>query len=94
MHGPLRQRERIEAHLVVPELSLHYQNSIDLALTAPIHADYVNGVLNVQHGGFKGTETDLQFQGSLPVLDRTKPVELLLLWALSICVWRSSSIRI
>jgi translocation and assembly module TamB len=79
LHGPLRQRERIEAHLVVPELSLHYQNSIDLALTAPIHADYVNGVLNVQHGEFKGTETDLQFQGSLPVLDRTKPVELLLL---------------
>jgi translocation and assembly module TamB len=79
LRGPLRHRDRIEAHMVVPEFSLHYQKSIDLALTGPIHADYVNGVLSVQHSGLKGTGTDLQFQGSLPVLDRTKPVELLLL---------------
>ncbi len=79
MHGPLKHRERIEAHLVIPELNVHYQKSIDLAASGPIHADYVNGVLTLQRSGLKGTGTDLQFQGSLPLLDRTKPVSLLLL---------------
>jgi translocation and assembly module TamB len=79
LRGPLKHRERIEAHLVIPELSLHYQKSIDLAASGPIKADYVDGVLNLQRSGLKGTGTDLQFQGSLPLLDRTKPVSLLML---------------
>jgi translocation and assembly module TamB len=79
LRGPLKRRESIEAHLVIPELSVHYQKSIDLAVSGPIHADYLNGVLTLQRSGLKGTGTDLQFQGSLPLLDRTKPVALLLL---------------
>ncbi len=79
LHGPMKHPERIEAHVTVPELSLHYQQSIELAASGPIHVDYVNGVLNLQRSGLKGTGTDLQFQGSLPLLDRTKPVSLLLL---------------
>jgi translocation and assembly module TamB len=79
LRGPLRQRERIAAHVVIPELNLRYQNSIQMALTGPIHADYVDGVLSLQRSGLTGTGTDLQFQGSLPLLDRTKPVSLLLL---------------
>ena len=79
LRGPLRHRELIEAHLIVPELNLQYQKSVALALTAPIHADYVNGVLNLQRTGLRGTGTDLQFQGSVPVLDRSKPMALLLL---------------
>jgi hypothetical protein len=79
LRGPLKQRERIEAHLVIPELSLHYQKSIDLAASGPIRVDYANGVLTLERSGLKGTGTDLQFQGSLPLLDRTKPVALLLL---------------
>lgn len=79
LRGPLKHRERIEAHLVIPELSLHYQKSIDLAASGPIHADYVDGVLSLQRSGLKGTGTDIQFEGSLPLLDRTKPVSLLLL---------------
>ena len=79
LKGPLKHKERIEAHLVVPELSLHYQKSIDLAVTGPIHADYVNGLLTLQRSGLKGTGTDLQFQGTVPLLDRSQPVALLLL---------------
>jgi translocation and assembly module TamB len=79
LRGPLKQRTRIEAHLVIPEFSAHYQKTIDLALSGPVHADYVNGVLTVQRSGLKGTGTDLQFQGTVPLLDRTKPVALLLL---------------
>ena len=65
--------------MVVPELDIHYDHSIDLAAAGPIHADYKNGVLDVARSGLKGTGTDLQFQGSIPVLDRSKPVALLLL---------------
>jgi translocation and assembly module TamB len=79
MRGPLKHPERIEAHVIVPELNLHYQQTIELAVSGPIHLDYVNGVLNLQRSGLKGTGTDLQFQGSLPLLDRTKPLSLLLL---------------
>jgi translocation and assembly module TamB len=79
LKGPLKHRESVEAHLVIPELTLHYDQSIDLAATGPIHADYVNGVLKVARSGLKGTGTDLQFEGSLPLLDRSKPVALLLL---------------
>ena len=84
LRGPLRQRERLEAHLIIPELNLRYRNSVQMALTGPIHADYVDGVLNLQRSGLKGTGTDLQFQGSLPVMDRTKPVSLLLLGSLDL----------
>jgi len=31
MRGPLKQRERIEVHIVIPELSAHYQKSLDIA---------------------------------------------------------------
>jgi translocation and assembly module TamB len=78
LKGPLKDRGRIEAHAVIPELSLHYQKSIDLAATGPIRADYANGVLTVQRSGLKGTGTDIQFQGSVPLLDRTKAVALLM----------------
>jgi translocation and assembly module TamB len=79
LKGPLKDRARIEAHVVIPELSVHYQKSIDVAATGPIRADYANGVLTLERSGLKGTGTDIQFQGSLPLLDRTKPVALLLL---------------
>jgi translocation and assembly module TamB len=84
LHGPLKHPERIEAHITIPELNLHYQQSIELAASGPIHADYVNGVLNLARSGIKGTDTDLQFQGSLPLLDRTQPVSLLLIGSLDL----------
>jgi len=84
LRGPLKQRERIEVHIVIPELSAHYQKSLDIAASGPIHADYVNGVLTLQRSGLKGTGTDLQFEGSLPLLDRTKPVSLLLLGSMDL----------
>lgn len=84
LRGPLKHPEQIEAHVIVPELDLHYQQSINLAASGPIHADYINGVLNLARSGLTGTGTDLQFQGSLPLLDRTRPVSLLLLGTLDL----------
>ncbi len=37
LRGPLKHPERIEAHVIVPELNLHYEKSIELAATGPIH---------------------------------------------------------
>ncbi len=79
LHGPLKQPKAIQAHLIVPELNVHFRNSVDLAASGPIHADFADGVLNIARAGLKGTGTDLQFQGSLPLLDHTKPTSLLLL---------------
>ena len=33
----------------------------------PIRADYSNGVLSLQPGEIKGTDTDIRFQGRLPL---------------------------
>jgi translocation and assembly module TamB len=84
LRGPLKHPERIEAHVTIPELNLHYEQSMELAASGPIHVDYVNGVLNLARSGLKGTDTDLQFQGSLPLLDRTQPVSLLLVGSLNL----------
>jgi translocation and assembly module TamB len=78
LRGSLKQPRQMEAHAVIPKLSVNYQKSVSLAASTPIHADYVDGVLTVQRSGLKGTGTDLQFQGSIPVLDRSKPMALLL----------------
>lgn len=67
LHGPLKDRNAIEAHVTVPYLNLAYANNIQLAATSPIHADYAHGMLTVQRSGIRGTDTDLQFQGIVPV---------------------------
>ena len=52
--------------MVVPQFSVKYKNSIQLAATAPIHADYANGALEVNRFVIQGTGTDLTFQASVP----------------------------
>jgi translocation and assembly module TamB len=76
--GPLKKTSQIEAHLTIPYLDLDYNHTIQLASTEPIKLDYKNGVLNVQRDAIHGTDTDLQFQGSIPILDRSAPMSLLL----------------
>lgn len=66
LHGPLKDRNRLEAHVTIPELSASYNNSIQLAAGSPIHLDYQNGVIQLQPASIKGTDTDLQFEGSIP----------------------------
>ncbi len=78
VHGPLKNKAQLEAHLTIPYLNVDYNNTIKLASAEPIRADYKNGVLNLQRGAIRGTETDLQFQGSIPIIDRTAPMSLLL----------------
>jgi translocation and assembly module TamB len=67
LHGPLRNQKQLEAHVTIPVLKLAYGNTVELAATAPIHVDFKDGVLNVQRSLVHGTDTDLQFEGNIPV---------------------------
>lgn len=67
LHGPLKDQTRLEAHVTVPYLRVNYNNTIQLAAAAPIHVDYKDSVVNIQRSSIKGTDTNLDFQGSVPV---------------------------
>ncbi|HKF45821.1 MAG TPA: translocation/assembly module TamB domain-containing protein [Terracidiphilus sp.] len=67
LHGPLKNKAALEAHVTIPYLNVAYSNTIQLAASAPIHADYKNSVLTLQHSAIHGTDTNLEFQGSIPV---------------------------
>jgi translocation and assembly module TamB len=66
LHGPLKDRQHLEAHATIPVLKLAYADNFQLAATAPIQIDYKNGVVNIERSTIRGTDTDLQFQGTIP----------------------------
>jgi translocation and assembly module TamB len=78
LHGPLKNKNLLEAHVTIPTLKLAYSNTIQLAETSPIHVDYKDTKITLQRSGLKGTDTDLQFQGSMSTA-KGAPVSLLLL---------------
>ena len=78
LHGPLKNKNLIEAHVTIPVLKVAYSNSIQLAAASPIHIDYKNNVIDLQRAAIRGTDTDLQFQGSIPTAGAA-PMSLLLL---------------
>ena len=77
LHGPLKNKAALQAHVTIPYLNVDYNNSIQLAATSPIRADYQNNVLTLQHSAIKGTDTNLEFQGSIPIGSKA-PMSLLL----------------
>lgn len=76
--GPLKQKSKLDAHIIVPTLSVDYKKTIQLASVHPIRVDLTNGTLQLQRSEIRGTDTDLQFQGSIPI-SSTAPASLLLL---------------
>jgi translocation and assembly module TamB len=78
LHGPLKNKLQLEAHVTIPVLKLAYGDSVQLAATAPIRVDYKEGTINVQRSSIRGTDTDLQFQGTIPTTGDA-PMSLLLL---------------
>jgi translocation and assembly module TamB len=78
LHGPLKNKKLLEAHVTIPTLKLAYTNTIQLAETSPIRVDYKDTKITLQHSGLKGTDTDLQFQGSMSTT-KGAPISLLLL---------------
>ena len=78
LHGPLKNTKQLEAHLTIPTLKLAYSNTVQLAETSPIKVDYKDTVVTLQRSGLKGTDTDLQFQGSMSTTNAA-PMSLVLL---------------
>ncbi|MGB6688660.1 MAG: translocation/assembly module TamB domain-containing protein [Terracidiphilus sp.] len=77
LHGPLKDKNRIEAHVTIPVLKFGYGYRVQLAAQSPIRVDYLNGVINLQRAEISGTDTDLQLQGSIPI-STNGPMSLLL----------------
>ena len=65
LHGPLKNQKQLEAHVTIPVLKVAYSNTVELVAVAPIHVDYKDGVINVGRSSIHGTDTDLQFEGSV-----------------------------
>ncbi|HEX8924873.1 MAG TPA: translocation/assembly module TamB domain-containing protein [Terriglobales bacterium] len=76
VRGPLKDGNRLEAHVLVPRLDLQYK-TVQLAAAQPIRADYANGTLVLQRSQIRGTGTQLDFQGNIPVTTNA-PANLLL----------------
>jgi translocation and assembly module TamB len=78
LKGPLKNTAAVNAHIVLPMLQVSYKNTVKIGAPQPIQLDYRDGVLDLQRASLTGTGTNLQFQGRVPVVDRTAPVSLLL----------------
>jgi translocation and assembly module TamB len=78
LHGPLKNKNLLEAHVTIPTLKMAYGSNIQLASENPIHLDYKNGVVDLQRATIKGTDTNLEFQGSMPTAGNA-PMSVMLL---------------
>lgn len=67
LHGPLKTPKAIEVHVKIPVLKMAYGTTVQLAASEPILVDYKGGVVSLQKTAIRGTDTDLQLQGSIPV---------------------------
>jgi translocation and assembly module TamB len=70
--GPLRDKSRMEAHLVIPKLNAEYQ-SLQIANTVPIRVNYAKSIVALEPGEIRGTDTALRFRGQVP-LQGTAPM--------------------
>lgn len=78
LHGPLKDRKLLQAQAVLPVLKLGYSNTIQLAAASPIHLVYKNGVVDLARTAIRGTDTDLEIQGSIPIASHASASILLL----------------
>ena len=65
--GPLKDNARLDAHITIPTLSLAYKNTFQLAAAQPIQFDYSRGVIKLQKTSIRGTGTNLELEGTIPV---------------------------
>jgi translocation and assembly module TamB len=66
VRGPLADKNRVEAHLEIPNLDVHYRQ-FQLAAAKPIIADYKNGTATLQPTSIRGTGTNIEAQAIVPV---------------------------
>jgi translocation and assembly module TamB len=66
LDGPLKDPYAIAAQLEIPTLNVNYQ-AAKIGLARPLRATYRNGVVNIDEAEFKGTGTDLNLKGVIPI---------------------------
>ena len=66
VHGPLADKDRVEAHLEIPVLTATYKQ-LQLGSARPIRIDYKNATAVLQPATLQGTDTNINMQGSVPV---------------------------
>jgi translocation and assembly module TamB len=66
VHGPLADKERIEAHLDIPVLTATYKQ-VQFGCARPIRVDYKNATAVLQPATLQGTDTNINIQGSVPI---------------------------
>jgi translocation and assembly module TamB len=77
LRGPLKDRQRVEAHVSIPRFTLNYKNNIELSAEGPIRADYAGGVLKLQRSVIRGTGTEVTLQATVP-MEQTAPSSILM----------------
>lgn len=65
--GPLKDTSLLDARLTLPTFSIAYKDRIQLAAVEPIEMRYAKGVLALQRTAIRGTGTDFQLQGTIPL---------------------------
>jgi len=68
INGPLKNPSAMAGRITLPTLSLAYRENIQLANTQPIHLEYKNGVLTLTKTAIRGTGTNVQLEGTFPVV--------------------------
>lgn len=77
LRGPLKNKALLDAHITIPTLQVNYKNTVQIGAASPIHMDLSNGVLALQRTTLRGTDTNLELQGAVPINNRG-PMSLLL----------------
>ena len=71
--GPLKDKNKLEAHLSIPVLQAKYQ-ALQVGIAQPIRVDYANSVVVLQPVDIEGTGTSLRAQGRIPLGNAGAPI--------------------
>jgi translocation and assembly module TamB len=66
LQGPLQTPAQLQAHVEIPTLQVQAQ-TLKLANASPIRINYQGGVVTLESAELKGQDTDIRFNGSIPV---------------------------
>lgn len=76
VHGPLKNLAAITGSLNIPVLSVTYKGMGNVTAAGPINIDYEGGNLHIKPVAIRGTDTNVEVQGMIP-LSGTAPPSLL-----------------
>ena len=74
LRGPIKTPQALVGDVTIPQLKLNYANATAMQ-AAPIHMDYRDGVLHLNPTSIQGTDTNLQLEGTVPIMSRA-PISL------------------